>query len=285
MTEKTQQICPVCNSNNTRRDSKRKTTIGAKQRWYCKDCKKRFTENALPHIRGNEDTVILAIDLYLKGVGYRGIQDGMRQFYGLDISHITVMNWINRFMRVINEYVKSMQPEVGDYWHADEQFVKSKGKINYIWNVLNARTRFLLASYASPTRSTKDARKTFQLAKKCSGKKAKTVVTDGSFSYEKAVRKEFATYKNPKPHKRYVSLRNKEFSSNKLERFHGSFRQRDKVMRGFNGNQKQFAENFQTYYNFVRPHMSLDLTPAQKAGIRQKPEWKDLLLKAVQKTQ
>ena len=28
--------------------------------------------------------------------------------------------------------------------------------------------------------------------------------------------------------------------------------------------------------------MSLHLTPAQKAGIKQKPEWKDLLIKAVQ---
>jgi len=274
--------CPICDSNNTIRDSKRKTLTGHKQRWYCKDCKKRFTENALPNIKGNEETVIMAIDLYLKGVSYRGIQDSIKQFFALDISHITVMNWINRFMKEINEYVKSMTPEVGNYWHADEQFIKVKGKIQYIWNVLDAETRFLLASNATPKRTTKAARETFKIAKTIVGKKAKTVVTDGSFSYEKAVRTEFATYKNPKPHKRYVSLRNKECSNNKLERFHGTFRQRDKVMKGFKGNQKQFATNFQTYYNFIKPHMSLHLTPAQKAGIQQKPEWKDLLIKAVQ---
>lgn len=45
-------------------------------------------------------------------------------------------------------------------------------------------------------------------------------------------------------------------------------------MKGFNGNQKQFAENFQTYYSFIKHHMALDMTPAQKAGIQQKPEWK-----------
>lgn len=146
------------------------------------------------------------------------------------------------------------------------------------------KNAIFLASYASPTRRTKDARKNFQLAKKCSGKKAKTMVRDGSFSYEKAVRKEFTIYKNPKPHKLYVSLRNKDFSNNKLERFHGLFRQRDKVIRGFNGNQKQFTENFQTYYNFIKHHIAfaLDMTPAQKAGIQQKLEWKEILLKAVQ---
>ena len=273
--------CPICESNETIKDSKRKTSVGYKQRWYCKNCKKRFTENALPNIKGDENTVIVAIDLYLKGVSYRGIADSLKQYYSLKISHITVMNWINRFMKEINKYVKTLQPEVGDQWHADEQFIKVKGKIQYIWNVLDDDTRFLLASNASPTRKYKDARKTFQIAKSIAGKKAKIVVTDGAFSYNKAVRKEFMTYKNPKPHKRYVSIRNKECSNNNIERFHGTFRQRDKVMKGFEGNQKQFAENFQTYYNFVKNHMALDMTPAQKAGINQKPEWKDLLLKAI----
>ena len=274
--------CPYCESDNTRKDSKRKTTLSHKQRWYCKNCRKRYTENPPPNIKGTPDTVIVAIDLYLKGVSYRGIADSLKQVYGLQVSHITVMNWINTFMKQINQYVKRFQPEVGDYWHADEQFIKVKGKIQYIWNVLDADTRFLLASNASPRRTTKVARETFKLAKNIAGKKAQTVVTDGAFSYEKAVRKEFATYKNPKPHKRYVSLKNKECSNNKLERFHGTFRQRDKVMKGFEGNQKQQAENFQTYYNFIKHHMTLKTTPAQKAGIQQKPEWKELLLKAIQ---
>lgn len=52
----------------------------------------------------------------------------------------------------------------------------------------------------SPTRTYEDARKTFQQAKKVAGKKALTVVTDGSFPYKKAIRKEFMTYSNPKPY-------------------------------------------------------------------------------------
>ena len=46
-------------------------------------------------------------------------------------------------------------------------------------------------------------------------------------------------------------------------------------------NQKQYAENFQTYYNFVRKHSKIGMTPAQKAKIKQKVEWKELLLKAM----
>jgi len=52
-------------------------------------------------------------------------------------------------------------------------------------------------------------------------------------------------------------------------------------MKGFKGNQKQYAENFKTYYNFVKQHSSLGMTPAQKANIEQKAEWKELLQKAL----
>lgn len=53
-------------------------------------------------------------------------------------------------------------------------------------------------------------------------------------------------------------------------------------MRGFKGNQKQYTENFQKYYNFVRKHSKIGMTPAQKAKIDQKPEWKERLIKAMQ---
>lgn len=274
--------CPYCESQKLQKDGTRKTFFGKKQKWLCQECGKRFVNNPVPKIKGNEDTIITAIDLYMKGVSYRGIADSIKQFYGLKVTHPTIISWVKTFMAKINSYVGTMQPQVGDIWHADEQFIKAKGKQEYIWNVLDRKTRFLLASNESPTRSYADARQTFQQAKSVAGTTATTVITDGAFSYDKAVRKEFATYGNPKPHRRYISLADRSHpNNNPIERFHNSFRQRDKVMRGFKGNQHQFAENFKTYYNFVRNHQGLGVTPAQKAGINQSPEWKELLLKAV----
>jgi transposase-like protein len=274
--------CPTCNSSNLQKDGSRKTLIGKKQRWLCQDCGKKFVLEPVQKIKGNTDTVITAIDLYMKGVSYRGIADSIKQFYGLKVTHVTVMNWVNAYMEKINAYVRGMKPQnIGDVWKADEQFIKVEGKQEYVWNVLDEQTKFLLASNESPTRSYEDARTTFQMAKANAGKTAKTVVTDGSFNYGKAVRKEFMTYDNPRPHKRYVSIRNQNCQNNDIERFHESFRQRDKVMRGFKGNQKQYAENFRTYYNFVRNHQGMNMTPAQRAGINQKPEWRELLTKVI----
>lgn len=275
--------CPVCNSNHLEKYGTRKTLIGLKQRWKCLNCGKSFVNSPVQKIKGNIDCIITVIDLYMKGVSYRGIADSLKQLYGLKITHVTVINWVNNYMSRINDYVNNLKPEVSDTWQADEQFIKVKGKQEYLWNVLDSRTRFLLASNESPTRTYKDARETFQEAKALAGKQAKTVITDGSFSYDKAVNKEFRTYKNPEPHYKYVSLRARDTSNNRIERFHESFRQRDKVMRGFKGNQKQYAENFKTYYNFVRQHQGIKTTPAQKAGIQENNSWKELLIKAISK--
>ncbi len=274
--------CPQCNSGKIRKDGSRKTTLGKKQKWLCQDCSKRFVNEPVSKIKGNTDCVITAIDLYMKGVSYRGIADSIKQFFGLKISQVTVMNWVNSYMAKINSYVNGLQPSVSDLWNADEQFIKVKGKEQYVWNVLDNETRFLLAANQSPTRSGKDARETFQKAKQIAGKKAKTVVTDGSFNYSQAVRKEFATYQNPNPHYRYVSLKQHDSNNNVIERFHESFRQRDKTMRGFKGNQKQYAENFKTYYNFIRQHQELKMTPANRAGLAVNPKWRELLVKANQ---
>jgi transposase-like protein len=67
----------------------------------------------------------------------------------------------------------------------------------------------------------------------------------------------------------------KKKNNNMVERFHNTFRERDKVMRGFKGqrNAEFHAEAFKTYYNFVKPYMALGgLTPSQVAKIQMQTE-------------
>ncbi len=142
------------------------------------------------------------MDLYMKGVSYRSIADNLKQIYGIEVSYITVMNWVNTYFSRIAQFAKSMKPQARDCWLADKQFIK--GNRQCVLNVLDNKTRFLLASNASKTKTCDYARRTFKRAKKTAGKKAKTVIADSSFNYSKAVKNEFANYQNPKPHKRYV---------------------------------------------------------------------------------
>lgn len=223
------------------------------------------------------------MDLYMKGISYRGIQDTLNQFTSLHVHHTTIMRWIRTYTAVMDDYIATLEPEVGKLWHADEQVIKVKGKLHYVWNCLDSRTRFLLATRVSKSRTLKEAKGLFKDAKTTAGMVAKKVITDGFNTYETAVKKEFGTHANPNPHIRYVSLRQPKGNNNRLERYHSSFRQRDKTMRGFKRKKsaQQYVIGYRTYYNFIRKHQTLQMTPAQAAGLNVSNNWKELLQKSL----
>ncbi|MGD0159245.1 MAG: integrase core domain-containing protein [Candidatus Bathyarchaeia archaeon] len=71
-----------------------------------------------------------------------------------------------------------------------------------------------------------------------------------------------------------------------MERQHGTIRQRNKVMRGFDDMEtaQTMLDGLRIYYNFIRPHSALEgKTPAQKANVEtDKAEWMSLIKKASQ---
>jgi len=68
---------------------------------------------------------------------------------------------------------------------------------------------------------------------------------------------------------RLQSIRDK-VNNNPIERFHGTVRERVKVMRSLDNDESapHIIDRFKTYYNFLRPHMGLNnKTPAEMVGI------------------
>lgn len=262
--------CPFCKSENLIKRGIRKTYAGNKQRLQCKACNKKFVLDPFKKLKGDGKAVTLVMDLYFKGISLRKIQDHLKQFYNLEIHHETIRRWINRFVYLINNYVDKLEPQLGKTWHADEQMVKSNGKYIYSWNLLDSDTRFLIANNITKGRYVKDARKVFEKAKQITDTKPKEIVTDGLWSYEKAIKKEMKSWKYPQTkHIRNAGI-SKENHNNPVERYHSTFRERDKVIRGFKGleNTQKWTNGFRVYYNFVRPHQALDgHTPSEVAGI------------------
>ena len=74
-------------------------------------------------------------------------------------------------------------------------------------------------------------------------------------------------------------------NNNILERYHSTFREFDKVRRGFKGQEKPLMDGFITYYNFIRKHQGINgLTPSQMANIDLKLDrnrWLDLLKRSL----
>lgn len=138
--------CIYCKSSNIVKNGSRNTKYGIRQRFLCKDCKKRFVVEPIKHVKGNSKIVTLTMDLYFKGLSLRDIADTIYQFYGLKLHHETIRRWIVKFTKVMNEYVNKFTPKVSDAWHVDEQNIKVKGKWLWSWNCLDEETRFLIAN-------------------------------------------------------------------------------------------------------------------------------------------
>lgn len=110
-------------------------------------------------------------------------------------------------------------------------------------------------------------------AKKTAKSDPKFVVSDGLPAYIKAFKTEFYTISKP----RVQHIRKPRFidhtNNNIVDRLNGTVRKREKVMRGMKGDEtaEELMEGFRTYYNFIRPHMSLDgQTPAEVSNIELK---------------
>ena len=84
----------------------------------------------------------------------RKIADTIYQFYGIKLHHNTVRRWINTVMGKIKEYVDKKEPKLlGDVWHVDEQMIKTKkDEWVWCWNVMDRKTRFILANNITTSR-------------------------------------------------------------------------------------------------------------------------------------
>jgi len=152
------------------------------------------------------------------------------------------------------------------------------------YGTLWIKKRFLLAYQISEHREIADAKRLFQMAKeRIKGQRVKTVITDGLRAYEDAFKKEFFTLRKPRTeHIRHIRLSG-HLNNNLIERFHGTRRERDKVLREMKKMDSPIVEGFDLYYNFIRPHMGIgNLKPSEKANINlNQNRWLSLLKEAL----
>lgn len=267
----TKKKCRCCASTNLVKAGFRCNKGKEVQRYLCKDCGHRFILNdGFEKMRNNPKIITLSLDLYFKGVSVRKIVDHIRQFHEVKISHMAIHKWIRKYVQLIKKHVDKLVPDVSDIWHSDEMALNVKGGWKWLWNLIDHKTRFLLASNVTEKREAGDARVIFAEAKNISKKRPAFVVTDGLRSYGDAFKKEFFTHKAPKTEHISLASIHGFVNNNIVERLHGTIRERNKVMRGLgnNGSAPEILEGYKIYYNFIRPHMGLNgRTPAEAANL------------------
>ena len=286
----TESHCPTCGSSSlVIKRGVRYNQSGPVQRYYCKKCRIRFVcRTAFQRMRSKVAAIVSALDLYFRGLSLRQVAEHLEYTCGIKVTHGTIHNWIKKYVRLVNEYVTTLQVNSSSRWHMDDTLVKVSGRHMVLWALLDSETRFLLALHISSKRGAEEAQALIRKGLTTAKNEPSELISDGLGSYHVAIEREFKA----NPGKRnVVHIQGPLTASfnNKIERFHGVLKGRLKTMCQLNSEEtaKTFAKGFEVYYNFIKTHKALNgKTPAQAAGLTlKKNTWLDLILNADKHTE
>lgn len=258
--------CKKCNSSHVVKIGKRDGV----QRYKCKDCGFRFLDNdTFEKMRTKKHIIAVAIGFYFDGMSVRKIQEQIRYIFKVDVSQVTIHNWITKYSDLVYDYVSTLKAELGDAWHVDETMITIKGEKQWFWEMIDEDTRFLVAGHLSKTRTNNDCIIVFKDAIGRTVNKPKFIFADGCFAYRKPFNKVFWEYGQPTKLIQNIGINSRK-TNNVVERLHGTLKDMLRARRGLDSVEKteSILRGWFVYYNFLRPHSSLKgKTPAQAAGI------------------
>jgi transposase-like protein len=253
-------ICKNCGSHKVVRFG----TYKGIQRYWCKDCQRKFkADDTLFHMKTPANQVSSALNMYYEGMSIKAIRRLLQQEYNNAPSTATIYEWVMKYTQYATDSIKGYQPKVGDTWICDETVLEIDGQNVWFWDVIDEKTRYLLASRLSQSRTTRDAQTLMNRAIKTAGKTPKTFITDKLKSYLDV------RYGKDTEHL-LGSPFSVEVNTSVIERFHGTLKDRTKVMRGLKNIETahDFTQGWLVHYNYLRPHEALDdKTPAKVAKI------------------
>ena len=280
-TNKNEGICPKCQSKiPVIKRGKSYNRSGTVQRYYCKNCNKRFQGRiSFKNMKHRAEVISSSLDLYFRGLSLRQIVQHLQDCHQTIVSHTTIQNWIKRYVKLVNTYLDNLTLESSDRWHADETLIRLKGRHIRLWTLLDSESRFLLAIHLSFSRGVSDADQLLKNGIKKTKGKPLSIVTDGCSSYNAAISKNLL----PNTDNLLIHLQGPLSAglNNKMERYNGVLKTRTKTMFHLKNEEtaKTMINGFNIYYNFIKPHSSLqNKTPAETIGITNKKlTWLNLL--------
>jgi transposase-like protein len=95
------------------------------------------TRSAFAGFRFPPDVITLAIRWYLRfGLSYRDVEELLAE-RGIEVDHVTVYRWVQRFTPLLAEAARPCRHAVGDRWFVDETYVKVAGRWRYVYRAID----------------------------------------------------------------------------------------------------------------------------------------------------
>jgi transposase-like protein len=130
--------------------------------------------------------IVLAVRWYLRfGLSYRDVEELLAE-RGIDVDHVTVHRWVQRFTPLLVDAARFGRHRVGDRWHVDETYVKVAGRWVYLYRAVDQYGQ-VIDVYASVRRDSEAARRFFQRAGSTIGVTPAEVVTDRAPTYPRVL--------------------------------------------------------------------------------------------------
>lgn len=256
-------LCKWCGSKNTMKYGIRDGV----QEYICNECHRKFNAKDAPRgMRTTVEQIGASLNLYYTGSSLTDIANHLSQVYNNPVSRSSVYAWLMKYSKKAVEIFEPYHPKVSDVWIADETAVKSEKPKYWLWDILCRDTRFLLASYLSPNRGTKEARILMELASERAFKIPRKVITDSLRAYLDGIE---LTFGADTQHIQSSPFSETD-STNRIERTQATIKERTKVLWGFKTlpTARIILAGFVVHYNYFRPHLALDnRTPAAAAKI------------------
>lgn len=268
--------CPRCGSIDVDKYGIREGV----QEYICLKCRRKFHDKDAPlGMRTPFEQIGASLNLYYTGSSLTDIANHLSQTYNNPISRTSIYAWLIKYSELAVKMFEPIHPQVGDVWIADETVIKFNDVNHWVFDIIDRDSRFLLASYMSPNRGTQQARKLMELASERAGKIPKKVITDSLKAYLDGIELTFGADTKHIQSSPFSEID----STNIVERFQATIKERTKVLWGFKTvpTARIILDGFVIHYNYFRPHLALgNKTPAEAAKIQSPIKtWTDLVRK------
>jgi len=192
----------------------------------------------------------------------------LREVFKIPLSGQSVINYCEMAAYHCHKYNLSFKGDTDNFQAGDETYIKINGEQNYTFFFISAKKLKITAYHVDSTRDTLPATIAINEAIRTANPNRKIfLITDGNPSYQNAIHFLNQFLDNKLKLKNVIGLQNLDLVSTKfrpfkqlIERLNRTYKFHMKAAAGFSSKNGAVALTtlFVTFYNFLRPHMSLD---------------------------
>jgi putative transposase len=267
--------CRYCQSKKIRKYG----LVEGVQRYFCNDCRRKFSPNGqLFRMKTPADQVSSAVNQYYRGLSINQIRDFLNVQYSSFPSSKTVYAWITKYSVEAIKQFKEYYVETGDDWAIFDSIVKVNGQDHCCLDMIDIKTRYLLATRLSISQKKRDIEELIEMARSRAGKSPRTVAA-----------KNWKGYKNkdsliPGEELNSIAISSTSDADNEKwnEWAREAFAERAIILARLKSIESavQFIEGFTVFHNYLRQDKALNgQTPAEIAGVHYTTRsWLDITL-------